>query len=75
MSCGPAGQVYFFNIVVVLLKFTLLDKRLLWPIGAPAAEPTLPMIPVRRSFLCRSILMQVRKSVTAFVVDLMIYTG
>jgi hypothetical protein len=30
------GQLYLFNIVVVLLKFTL-DKRLFWLIGVPAA--------------------------------------
>jgi hypothetical protein len=37
MSWGPAGQVYLFNIIVVLLKFTLLDKRLFWLIGVLAA--------------------------------------
>jgi hypothetical protein len=31
-----------FNIVVVLLKFTLLDKRLFWLIGVPVAVLTLP---------------------------------
>jgi hypothetical protein len=34
-----------FNIVVVLLKFTLLDKRLFWLIGVPAAVLAL-LIPV-----------------------------
>jgi len=37
MSWDSAGQVYLFNIVVVLLKSTLLDKRLFWLIGVPAA--------------------------------------
>jgi hypothetical protein len=36
-SWGRRWSVYLFNIVVVLLKFTLLDKRLLWLIGVPAA--------------------------------------
>ena len=37
MSWDSAGQVYLFNIVVVLLKSTLLDKRLFWLIRVPAA--------------------------------------
>ena len=45
MSWGLVGQVYLFNIVVVLLKFTLLDKRLLWLIGVPAAVSAL-LIPL-----------------------------
>jgi hypothetical protein len=45
MSWGRRRSVYLFNIVVVLLKFTLLDKRLFWLIGVPAAVLTL-LIPL-----------------------------
>jgi len=45
----PMAMAYYphlFNIVVVVLKFTLLDRRAYWFVGVPAAILTLMMPPV-----------------------------
>jgi len=49
MLLAPYAMEYYphlFNIVVVVLKFTLLDRRLFWFIGVPGALLTLVAPPV-----------------------------
>jgi hypothetical protein len=49
MLLAPTAMAYYphlFNIAVVLLKFTLLDRRLFWLIGVPAGLLVLAVPPV-----------------------------
>jgi len=49
MLLAPYTMAYYphmFNIVVVVLKFTLLDRRIFWLLGMPAALLALAMPPV-----------------------------
>jgi hypothetical protein len=49
MLFAPMAMAYYphmFNIVVVVLKFTLLDRRAYWFVGIPAAILVLAMPPV-----------------------------